>query len=443
MLEILEKEKISKLIIRYSLPALVAMGVNILYNLADRFFIGYYIGRLGIAGVSLTMPIATLNLATGLLFGIGSGVLMSINLGKKDLKRGQNILGNGICLLFLVGLLQSILLFLFTDKVILGLGGTGDLFPYTFDYLKPLSLGIFLQVMYIGTNEMIIGSGAPKKAMFIGLIGCLTNIILDPIFINIFNLGMKGAALATIIGNFVAVTFQLIYLNKYSPYLKLNFKELSLKWNSIIELSTIGMPAFLVQFFTAVVVILTNIILKNLGGDLYIAAFGILSSLYLIIFLPIVAIYQGTQPILGYNYGRENISRVEKICKKSLIYSTAIATLGFFIIILANDSIINIFVNTDEQLKEVAINSSKIYFSMIFFLGINVIGAGYFQAIGKFKTSLILNISKQVILTIPLIFILSWKFGIPGVWLATALTEILMAIITLFYLKRENIKIII
>ncbi|MDX8336911.1 MATE family efflux transporter [Cetobacterium sp. C33] len=241
----------------------------------------------------------------------------------------------------------------------------------------------------------------------------------------------------------MAVTFQLIYLNKYSPYLKLNFKELSLKWNSIIELSTIGIPAFLVQFFTAVVVILTNIILKNLGGDLYIAAFGILSSLYLIVFLPIVAIYQGTQPILGYNYGRENISRVEKICKKSLIYSTAIATLGFFIIILANDSIINIFVNTDEQLKEVAINSSKIYFSMIFFLGINVIGAGYFQAIGKFKTSLILNISKQVILTIPLIFILSWKFGIPGVWLATALTEILMAIITLFYLKRENIKIII
>ncbi|MGL5669823.1 MAG: MATE family efflux transporter, partial [Cetobacterium sp.] len=282
MLEILEKEKISKLIIQYSLPALVAMGVNILYNLADRFFIGYYVGRLGIAGVSLTMPISTLNLATGLLFGIGSGVLMSISLGKKDLKRGESILGNGLCLLFLVGILQSIGLFLFTDKVIVALGGTGDLFSYTMDYLKPLSLGVFLQVMYIGTNEMIIGSGAPKKAMLIGLVGCLTNIILDPIFINVFNLGMKGAALATVIGNFMAVTFQLIYLSRYSEHLKLKLKELYLKWDRVKELSTIGTPAFLVQFFTAIVVVLTNIILKRLGGDLYIAAFGILSSLYLI-----------------------------------------------------------------------------------------------------------------------------------------------------------------
>lgn len=443
MLEVLEKEKISKLIIKYSLPALVAMGVNILYNLADRFFIGYYVGRLGIAGVSLTMPISTLNLATGLLFGIGSGVLMSISLGKKDLKRGESILGNGLCLLFLVGILQSIGLFLFTDKVVVALGGTGDLYSYTMDYLKPLSLGVFLQVMYIGTNEMIIGSGAPKKAMLIGLVGCLTNIILDPIFINIFNLGMKGAALATVIGNFMAVTFQLIYLSRYSEHLKLKLKELYLKWDRVKELSTIGTPAFLVQFFTAIVVVLTNIILKRLGGDLYIAAFGILSSLYLIVFLPIVAIYQGTQPILGYNYGRENTSRVEKICRKSLIYSTVIATLGFLVIALANDSIMNIFVKADEQLKAVAIDSSKIYFSMIFFLGINVIGAGYFQAIGKFKTSLILNISKQVILTIPLIFILSWKFGIKGLWLATALTEVLMAFITLIYLKKENIKIVI
>ncbi|MGL5175914.1 MAG: MATE family efflux transporter, partial [Cetobacterium sp.] len=165
MLEKLEKEKISKLIIQYSLPALVAMGVNIFYNLADRFFIGYYIGRMGIAGVSLTMPISTFNLATGLLFGIGSGVLMSINLGKGDLKRGENILGNGFTLLFLIGILQTILLFLFTDKVILALGGSGELFNYTMSYLKPLSVGIFLQVMYVGTNEMIIGSGAPKKAM--------------------------------------------------------------------------------------------------------------------------------------------------------------------------------------------------------------------------------------------------------------------------------------
>ncbi|MGL5622035.1 MATE family efflux transporter, partial [Cetobacterium sp.] len=215
MLERLEKEKISKLIIQYSLPALVAMGVNIFYNLADRFFIGYYIGRMGIAGVSLTMPISTFNLATGLLFGIGSGVLMSINLGKGDLKRGEGILGNGFTLLFLIGILQTILLFLFTDKVILALGGSGELFNYTMSYLKPLSLGIFLQVMYVGTNEMIIGSGAPKKAMLIGLIGCLTNIILDPIFIHILNMGMKGAALATVIGNFMAVISQLIYLSRY------------------------------------------------------------------------------------------------------------------------------------------------------------------------------------------------------------------------------------
>ena len=443
MLERLEKEKISKLIIQYSLPALVAMGVNIFYNLADRFFIGYYIGRMGIAGVSLTMPISTFNLATGLLFGIGSGVLMSINLGKGDLKRGECILGNGFTLLFLIGILQTILLFLFTDKVILALGGSGELFNYTMSYLKPLSVGIFLQVMYVGTNEMIIGSGAPKKAMLIGLIGCLTNIILDPIFINILNLGMKGAALATVIGNFIAVISQLIYLSKYSEHLKLKPYNLLLKWQRVKELTIIGTPAFLVQFFTALVVVLTNIILKKLGGDLYIATFGILSSLYLIVFLPIVAIYQGTQPILGYNYGRENLNRVQKICKKSLLYSTIVATLGFLVTVLASDFLMNIFAKTDYQLKLTAINSSKIYFSMIFLLGINVIGAGYFQAIGKFKTSLILNVSKQCFLTIPLIFILSWKFGIKGLWLASAITECLMALITLLYLKKENIRILV
>lgn len=441
MLERLEKEKISKLIVQYSLPALVAMGVNILYNLADRFFIGYYVGRMGLAGVSLTMPISTFNLATGLLFGIGAGVLMSINLGKGNFKRGEEILGNGLFLLFLVGILQSIILFLFTDKIVLGLGGNGELFSYTMEYLKPLSLGIFLQVMYVGTNEMIIGSGAPKKAMLIGLIGCLTNIILDPIFIHGFGLGMKGAALATIIGSFMAVISQLIYLSRYSLHLKLRLEEMALKWNRVKELSVIGTPAFLVQFFTAIVVILTNIILKRLGGDLYIATFGILSSLYLIVFLPIVAIYQGTQPILGYNYGRENTSRVQKICKKALIYSTIISAFGFIVTVIAGDLFMNIFAKTDQQLKLAAINSSKVYFSMIFFLGINVIGAGYFQAIGKFKTSLILNISKQLILTIPLIFILSWKFGIKGLWLATAVTEFIMAIITLIYLKKENIKI--
>ncbi|MGL4865963.1 MAG: MATE family efflux transporter [Cetobacterium sp.] len=441
MLERLEKEKISKLIIQYSLPALVAMGVNIFYNLADRFFIGYYIGRMGIAGVSLTMPISTFNLATGLLFGIGSGVLMSINLGKGDLKRGEYILGNGFTLLFLIGVLQTILLFLFTDKVILALGGSGELFNYTMSYLKPLSLGIFLQVMYVGTNEMIIGSGAPKKAMLIGLIGCLTNIILDPIFIHILNMGMKGAALATVIGNFMAVISQLIYLSRYSQHLKLKVTNLALKIDRVKELTTIGAPAFLVQFFTASVVVITNIILKRLGGDLYIATFGILSSLYLIVFLPIVAIYQGTQPILGYNYGRNNLARVQTICRKSLLYSSIVATLGFLVTVLASNSLMDIFAKTDYQLKLAAVNSSKIYFSMIFLLGINVIGAGYFQAIGKFKTSLILNISKQCILIIPLIFILSWKFGIKGLWLATAVTECLMAFITLMYLKKDNVRI--
>ncbi|MGL5932687.1 MAG: MATE family efflux transporter [Cetobacterium sp.] len=252
---------------------------------------------------------------------------------------------------------------------------------------------------------------------------------------------MKGAALATVIGNFMAVISQLIYLSRYNQHLKLKVTNLALKIDRVKELTTIGAPAFLVQFFTASVVVITNIILKKLGGDLYIATFGILSSLYLIVFLPIVAIYQGTQPILGYNYGRNNLARVQTICRKSLLYSSIVATLGFLVTVLASNSLMDIFAKTDYQLKLAAVNSSKIYFSMIFLLGINVIGAGYFQAIGKFKTSLILNISKQCILTIPLIFILSWKFGIKGLWLATAVTECLMAFITLMYLKKDNVRI--
>lgn len=437
MSEKLRNEKISKLLILYSIPAIVGMVVSILYNLVDRFFIGQWIGRLGIAGVSITMPISTFILSVGLLVGIGSGVLISINLGRNDKKSAEEIIGNTISLLVLGGVIVSVITFLFMDKILFFMGATPETLPFARDYLYYLTLGLTFQIIFIGLNESIIGSGFPKKAMIISFIGCGMNIILDPIFIKFFGLGIKGAAIATSISNIAATTAQIYYFTKGSSVIKIKLKNMKLRLDKIKDISNIGIAPFIMQASNCAIIIFINQALKTYGGNINIAAYGIISSLNLLFFLPIVGIYQGSQPILGFNYGASLFERVRKTYILSLIVSVVISCIGFILIFSIPDILVSPFIKNDDELRILTIESAQIFFAMLFCLGFNLIGSSYFQSIGRPKITTFLNIFKQFILMIPLLIFLPSRMGLKGVWIATPIAELLTALVTGYYVYKE------
>lgn len=429
---------IGKLLLQYSIPAIIGMVVNALYNIVDRMFIGNIpdIGSLAITGVGITMPIMTIVLAFGMLIGIGTTANISLNLGKGNRTTAEKLLGNAFTLSIIVGLAIAITGTIFANPILNLFGASENTLFYAKEYIGIILLGCTFNILSFALNSTVRADGNPKMSSITMVIGCGANIILDYLFIFVLNLGVKGAALATIISQAITFFIILYYYTAGNSNLKLKIENFKLKKHLVTMTFAIGIAPFATQIATSLVQVIANNALKTYGSDLAIGAMTVISSLNIIFMMPIFGINQGCQPIIGFNYGAKKYERAKEAFKYATIAACVICIIGFISIQCFPTQIISLF-NNDPELTTLAIKGIRIYLLMMPVVGINIVATSYYQSIGKAKISMFVSLLRQVILLIPFTVILPKFIGLDGVLAAGACADSLSVIITLVLLKKE------
>lgn len=429
---------IGKLLLQYSIPAIIGMVVNSLYNIVDRMFIGNIpdIGSLAITGVGITMPIMTIVLAFGMLIGIGTTANISLNLGKGNRTTAEKLLGNAFTLSIIVGLAIAITGTIFANPILNLFGASENTLFYAKEYIGIILLGCTFNILSFALNSTVRADGNPKMSSITMVIGCGANIILDYLFIFVLNLGVKGAALATIISQAITFFIILYYYTAGNSNLKLKIENFKLKKHLVTMTFAIGIAPFATQIANSLVQVIANNALKTYGNDLAIGAMTVISSLNIIFMMPIFGINQGCQPIIGFNYGAKKYERAKEAFKYATIAACVICIIGFISIQCFPTQIISLF-NNDPELTTLAIKGIRIYLLMMPVVGINIVATSYYQSIGKAKISMFVSLLRQVILLIPFTIILPKFIGLDGVWAAGACADSLSVIITLVLLKKE------
>lgn len=429
---------IGKLLLQYSIPAIIGMVVNALYNIVDRMFIGNIpdIGSLAITGVGITMPIMTIVLAFGMLIGIGTTANISLNLGKGNRTTAEKLLGNAFTLSIIVGLAIAITGTIFANPILNLFGASENTLFYAKEYIGIILLGCTFNILSFALNSTVRADGNPKMSSITMVIGCGANIILDYLFIFVLNLGVKGAALATIISQAITFFIILYYYTAGNSNLKLKIENFKLKKHLVTMTFAIGIAPFATQIANSLVQVIANNALKTYGNDLAIGAMTVISSLNIIFMMPIFGINQGCQPIIGFNYGAKKYERAKEAFKYATIAACVICIIGFVSIQCFPTQIISLF-NNDPELTTLAIKGIRIYLLMMPVVGINIVATSYYQSIGKAKISMFVSLLRQVILLIPFTIILPKFIGLDGVWAAGACADSLSVIITLVLLKKE------
>ncbi|MCB2355575.1 MATE family efflux transporter [Clostridium estertheticum] len=437
----LGSESISKLLFKFSVPAITGMVVNALYNIVDRIYIGHIkgVGSYALSGLAITFPISVIIMAFGMLIGIGACSVISIRLGEKNVEAADNILGNAVMLLTIISLVLGIFGVLFLNKILILFGADQNNLPYAKAYIQIILMGAVFQNIGFGINNIIRAEGNPKMAMLTMMFGAIINIILDPIFIFVFKMGIQGAAIATVISQAFNTLLVLRYFTAKNSGSVLKLKKTNLKLNKYIvnDIFAIGVAPFSMQIASSLVAILYNRGLYTYGGNLAIAAMGILNSISMLIFMPIVGISQGIQPIIGYNYGAKLYDRVFKVLKLAIIFGTCIAVIGFIVVQLFANQLITIFVGNNPELIKLGAHGLRIDLMVLPILGFQILGASYFQAINEAKTSMILSVLRQVIVLIPIILILPLFLKLDGLWFSQPCADLIATALTIFFLVRS------
>ena len=434
----LGEEKISKLLLKFSIPAIVGMLVNALYNIIDRMFIGHIpkVGNLAITGIGVTMPISTIILGFGMLVGVGTAATISIRLGQNKKDEAEKILGNAFTLIIIISLIITAIGLIWGKNILTLFGASDSTLVYAQDYMKIIFVGTIFNMLSFGLNHTIRASGSPNIAMASMLIGAITNIVLDPIFIFWLGLGVKGGAIATVIAQIASAIWGISFFLRGNANLRVKAKNFKLKKEFVLAIFAIGMSPFAMQVAASVVQVISNNALKAYGGDLAIGAMTIISSVNTFICMPIFGLNQGVQPIVGYNYGAKTYDRVREAIKYPQIFATIIAATGFLLIMFVPDVLVKFF-NTDPALLEITEHGMRIFLFMIPLVASQIIRTNYFSCIGKAKKSMVLSLLRQVILLIPCLLILpriplpsGEVLGLTGVWLAGPVSDFLSVIIT-------------
>jgi putative MATE family efflux protein len=400
-----------------AVPAVIAMGVNALYNLVDTIFIGRGVGSLAIGGVSVAFPVQIIVLAAGLLVGIGSASVISRAMGAGDQERAKQTAGNALFLTLVVGATITTLGLLFSEEVLRLFGATDDLLPYAREYLTTILPGAFFVSSAIAANHITRSQGHSRAAMVIMLIGAALNIVLDPLFIFGFGLGVRGAALATVIAQFVSFVFAIWFYMSGRAAVTPTLRHLIPRWRLMPETLILGLSPFIRQIGASLFVIFTNNALRMYGTDLSIAAFGIIHKVLIFSLLPLVGISQGFQPIAGFNFGARNFDRVRQVLRRTVLVTSGFAVAWFLFIQVFPGLVFSIF-TTDEALLEIGRYALRIVLLALPVLSIQITGSIFFQALGKALPALVLSISRQIIFLIPLVILLPRYFGTTGVWAA-------------------------
>lgn len=433
----LGEEKISKLLIKFSIPAIVGMLVSALYNIVDRIYIGNApeLGANGLAGITIGFPLMLIMLAIGVLFGIGGATLFSIRLGQKREVDAEKVLGNSFVLLVGSGIIYMILGQIFLIPLLKLFGASPTVLPYSIEYMRVIFFGSVFQIVSMGINHFIRADGSPKIAMMTMFIGAGINIILDPIFIFGFNMGMMGAALATIIAQGVsAIWVVLHFLGKHSKA-KLQIKNLVLDSVIVKKIVSLGMPGFLLQLASSLLNTLLNRNLYIYGGDIAVSGMGVINSIQTLMLMPIIGLNQGVQPIISFNFGAKKFDRVKEAIKLAITVATSIVVVGFIITRLFPEVLVSMF-NRDAELLVFGTMAISSWFLMLPVVGFQIIAANFFQAIGRSKSAMFLTLTRQIIFLIPAVIFFPQFWGVEGLLYAAPFADLLAAILTgYFFIK--------
>jgi len=433
----LENEKIGKLMWSYFLPAFASMMANALYNIVDRIYIGQGVDALALSGLSVVFPLMIIIMAFGMLVGMGSAVRVSLSLGEKDYGRANRILGNALFLAFTLGIALMIAGFLVRDKVLMIFGAGPETLKYASDYFAIILIGIPFAMTGYALNNIIRAEGNPRIAMVSIFISAGINIILDPILIFGFDMGVKGAAYATIFSQFVLFVWVLLHFRGKKSIVKLYIPNIYPDPYIIKHIISIGFAPFAMNVAASVVTAIMNTQFIKHGGDIAVGAMGIVSSTTMMMVMTIIAINMAIQPIIGFNYGAGLYCRVKETAVKAIRYGTLVATGGWLICMLVPGLVISIFNHDNMELREAGVLGLRIYCSVLPVVGFQIIASSYFQAIGQAKLATFLSLLRQIIVLLPLILLLPKFWGVEGVWIANPVSDLVAAVITFLFFRNE------
>lgn len=433
----LREKSIGSLMLKYYFPAFAGVVVNSLYNVVDRIFIGQGVGSMALAGLSVVFPIMIVYMAFGMLVGSGGAVRISINLGKKDYNRAERVLGNSVTLALVLGIVAVTIGFLVKEPILYFFGAGEETFRHANDYLDIILLGAPFGMLGYSLNNMIRAEGNPKVAMYSMFISAGLNIILDPIFIFVLDLGVRGAAMATVISQIVLCIWVMVHFRSKRSIIKLKLRNLKPVGEIIMYIVTIGFASFAMQIAASVVYGLFAKQLIIFGGDIAVGAMGIINSITIILVMAIVAINMASQPIIGFNYGARNFDRVLTTVNLGIKAATLIAVGGWLLCMLIPGQIVGLFNSDDAELLRKGVEGLRIYTALLPVVGFQIIASNLFQSIGKAKLATILSLLRQVIFLIPLLAILPGFFGLIGVWMAMPVSDFLASITSFIFLRRE------
>lgn len=436
---------IGKLLVEYSVPAIIASVAMSLYNIIDSIFIGRGVGPMAIAGLAITFPLMNLVVAFCTLIAVGGATISSIFLGQKNVARATDVINNVLVLCLIHSFVFGGLCLLFLDQILTLFGATDETIPYAREFMRVILYGTPITYVFIGLNNLMRATGYPKKAMISALLSVFVNIILCPIFIYVLDWGIAGAAFASVCGQFAAFIWVTIHFCSKSSFV--HFKRAN-RWftPSIIKrVYSIGLSPFLMNVTACVVVVFLNKALLDYGGadgNLAVGAYGILNRTTMFFVMVVFGVTQGMQPILGFNYGANQWDRVQKTLRKGIFIGVAITVVGCLVTECFPEAISKMF-TTDPQLIEIANNGFRIYFMFYPVVGCQIVIQNYFQSIGKPAISIFLSLTRQLIFLLPFLWILPHFWGIKGVWASMCGSDLLafvVAVITLMVVVHRHKK---
>ena len=413
---------VGQLLMQYALPAIVAMTASSLYNIIDRAFIGQLVGPEAIAGLGITFPFMNLSAAFGAAVGVGASTCISVKLGQRDYKTAQYLLGNTVTLNLIVGALFMIVCLLFLDPILRFFGASDVTLPYAREFMVVILLGNVVTHMYFGMNAVLRAAGKPRHAMYATLFTVGMNILLVIAFVWWFRWGIRGAALATISSQSMALCWQMWILSDKKELLHLRKGIYKLKKDLVKNIISIGISPFLMQTTSCVIVIFMNNQFVRYGGDMAVGAYSIANSVVMMLFMFVMGMNQGMQPIVGYNYGAEHFDRMFRCLWLTIAWATAILLAGWSVSMLFPYQIARIF-TTDPTLIQMSARGIRLNMLVFFVVGSQAVITNFFQCIGKVKVSIFLSLSRQLILLLPMAYIFPLFLGLDGVWYSMAASD--------------------
>lgn len=421
-------KSIGSLLLHYSLPAIIAMTASSLYNMMDSMFIGHGIGSMALAGLSATFPFMNLGAAFGAMVGAGASTVVSVKLGQQDYDSANRAMGNVILLNVGIGFLFSVICLLFLDPILYFFGASDNTIGYARDYMVVILLGNIITHLYLGLNSVLRSSGHPREAMNVTLLTVALNFVFNYLFVFVIHWGIRGVALGTILAQIVGLAMVMRYFLKPTSVLQLK-KEI-LRFSSKIsgQILSIGLAPFCMNALACVVVTLINTGLKNYGGDLYVAAYGIDNRIVFFFVMMNMGFNQGMQPIAGYNYGAKKYDRVLEVFRYTMGCVVAFGTLGWLACQFLPEWIVSMF-STDTDLNALSSYGLRILTCLLPLIGFQMVCTNLYQSIGKAKIAIFLSTTRQLLFLIPFLLILPSYWGTDGIWYSLPMADGLSALV--------------